>query len=530
MEDTGSAPLSAPQTFGDKMRRLFGFQLKRPPEPVTQRSFTPEVTDDGAVVVSAGGAFSTYIDLDGTVRTEAELVAKYREMALQPEIERAINEIVNDSIVMEEGEETVQLVLDDLNVDPSLKQVIEAEFRNIIDTIDFRAQAYELYRRWYVDGRQFFHIIIDEKHPEEGIKELRYIDARKIRKIREVSKVRDPQTDAIIQKTVAEYYIYNEQGFSYGNKVAANLGTTGVRIQQDSIIHVTSGLTDSNQTAGLSWLHSAIKPLNMLRSLEDSTIIYHLSRAPERRLFYIDVGNLPRIKAEQYVRDLMAKYKNKLSYDASNGEVKSDRKFMSFQEDFWLPTRGNGSGTKIDVLSGGTALPDLLKTVEYFQDKLYRALQVPVSRLNPDNMYTMGRATEVSRDEVNFSKFITRLRTKYSHLFIKAMEKQLILKGIATVEDWDVIKKYMRFRWLKDNFFTELVERDLLMDRIQALTAAQPFIGTFFSPTYLKKKVLMQTEEEIEQMESEMQVDMNHPMFNQALYQEQPEQRDNKNK
>ena len=313
---------------------------------------------------------------------------------------------------------------------------------------------------------------------------------------------------------------------NYGAKVMSNLGTTGLRIKPDSIIHVTSGLTDTNQLMGLSYLHSAIKPLNMLRSLEDSTIIYHLSRAPERRLFYIDVGNLPRIKAEQYIRDLMVRYKNKLSYDATTGAIRDDRKFMNFQEDYWLPRREGSKGTEIATLEGGTQLPQLLQTVEYFQDRLYHALQVPISRLKPDNMYTLGRATEVSRDEVNFSKFIDRLRQKYSFLFLKALEKQLILKGITTPDDWEVIKKYVRFKWLRDNYFSELKEREVFMDRLLALQTAAPFAGIFFSFTKLRKDILMQSEEDIIEENEQIKIDMQNPLYNQFIMQEQEENGD----
>jgi len=527
------AQLDAPMTFGDRLRQAFGFDIKRPSVPDSQRSFAPEQKDDGAVVVAAGGAYGTYIDLDGTVRTEAELVAKYREMALQPEIDRAINEIVNEAIVVEEGKETVQLILDDLNVSPDLKMVFEQEFKNILDILDFKNMCYELFRRWYIEGRQYFHVVIDEKRPLEGIKELRYIDPRKIRKIREVVKVRDPATDAIITRTKQEYYIYHENGMNYGGRVVANLGTTGLRIKPDSIIHVTSGLTDASQQMGLSYLHGAIKPLNMLRSLEDSTIIYHLSRAPDRRIFYIDVGNLPRIKAEQYVRDLMARYKNKLSYDAQTGELKDDRKFMTMQEDFWLPRREGSKGTEIGTLQGGTQLPQLLQTVEYFQDRLYRALQVPISRMNPDNQYTLGRATEISRDEVNFSKFIDRIRAKFTQLFIKALERQLILKGIATPQDWEVIKKYLRFRWLYSTYWSELRDREIFMDRMAALQMVDPmgpYVGKYFSYTDIRKNLLMQTDEDIARMDAELKIDLMNPLYNQPLVDEQPENRESKKK
>lgn len=511
-------------TMLDRLKGMFGFQIKREPEPDTQRSFTPDIKDDGAVTVAAGGALGTYVDLDGTVRTEAELVAKYREMALQPEIDQAINQVVNDAIVQEDGEKTVELIQDDLNVDPGLKEVIEAEFQNILQILDFDNSCYDIFRRWYIEGRQYYHVVIDEARPEEGIKELRYIDPRKIRKIREVVKIKDPATDAIIQKTKAEYFIYSEMGLNSGNKVMANFGTTGLRISLDSIIHVTSGVTDQNNLMGLSYLHGAIKPLNQLRSLEDSSIIYHLSRAPERRIFKVDVGNLPKLKAEQYINDLMVRYKNKLSYNAATGEIRDDRKFMTFLEDYWLPTREGGRGTEIDVLSGGTQLPDLLNSVQYFQDRLYRSLQVPTSRMNPDNMYTLGRATEVSRDEVNFAKFIRRIQNKFAQLFVHALEKQLILKQIATPDDWEIIKKYIRFRFHKDNYWDELKEAEVFMDRLARLQAAMPYAGVFFSWTQLRKEILMQTEEDIQRIDEEIYMDLHNPQYNQMLMMDEEQQ------
>lgn len=517
----------AQDEFRNRMQSMFGFMIPRPPEPPTVRSFTTEVKDDGAVVVAAGGSLGTFLDLEGVVRTEAELVTKYRELALQPEVDRAINEVVNDSIVVEEGKETVQLVLDDIDLNPNLKDVIEGEFKEILDILDFRNQCYDIFRRWYIEGRHYYHVVIDEARPNEGIKQLRWIDPRKIRKIREVVKVRDPKTNAIIQKTKDEYYLYSEMGLNYGSKVIANLGTTGLRIKLDSIIHVTSGVTDQNNLMVISFLHGAIKPMNMLRALEDSTLIYHLSRAPERRVFYVDVGNLPKHKAEQYLSDLMNRYKNKLSYNAVTGEVRDDRKIMSFLEDYWLPRREGGRGTEIDVMSSGTALPQLLQTVEQFQDKLYRSLQVPTSRMKPDALYSLGRATEISRDEVNFSKFIDRIRNKFSQLFIKAMEKQLILKGITTVDDWDVIAKYIRFRWLRDVQFEEQKEQALLLGRLEVLQMIDQFKFIYFSPTYIRKHVLKQSEEDIEQMDMESAEDMHNPMYNQALLMDEDQQSEN---
>lgn len=509
---------------------LFGFEIKRKQPRDSIKSFAPEVKDDGAVVVAAGGTFGTYVDLDGTVRTEAELVTKYREMSLQPEIDKAVNEVVNEAIVSEDGKNTVELVLDELPVKDNVKKIITDEFNNILDLLDFKNMSYDTFKRWYIDGRSYYHIVIDEKSPGEGIKELRYIDPRKIRKVREVAKKRDAKTDATLQKTTKEYYVYSEKGFNYSSKVVVNPGISGVRIQSDSIIHVTSGLMDQNNSMVLSYLHAAIKPLNQLRALEDSSLIYHLSRAPERRIFYIDVGNLPKIKAEQYLREMMVKYKNKLSYDANTGEIKDDRKFMTMLEDYWLPRREGGRGTEISVLQGGTALPQLLESVEYFQDRLYRSLQVPMSRMKPDAVYSLGRATEISRDEVNFSKFVDRVRSKFNALFLKSLEKQLILKGVTNQEDWEQIKKFIRFRYLRDNYFAELKEMELMSERLSRLQQVSFFAGKYFSNIWIRKNILKQTDEEIEIMDEEIVEEMKSPQYNPELLMQANEQQPNKGK
>ncbi len=773
---------------------LFGFTFKRREEKDPPKSFTPEVKDDGAVVVAAGGTFGTFIDLDGTVRTEAELVSRYREMSIQPEIDKAINEVVNDSIVNEDGKDTVEIILDDLPVKDNLKKIITQEFKTILDLLDFKNDSYDIFKRWYVDGRCYYHVIINDKAPQEGIKELRYIDPRTIRKVREVSKTRDKNTDATIQRTKQEYYIYNERGLNYGSKVFSNLGTTGLKIQVDSIIQVVSGLMDANNKMVLSYLHPGIKPLNQLRSLEDASLIYHLSRAPERRIFYLDVGNLPKMKAEQYVRDMMVRYKNKLAYNADTGEIRDDRKFMCYSldtriplldgrtlelqdlieeykqgklnwvyscdpvtgkfvpgpvswagitkkdarvvrvtfdngksvvctpdhkfpvwgkglieaqylvgesiipgyrrqeklnssskeyeqmyqnetgtwefthrlvsrwkdenniigklpnkisenlilnyipkmsynspiqlkkklsnarkgkaassktwkvfkpdgqieivenlnkyardnnlsasnmrnssskgykaevlknhkaisvewldenidvgcitvdlnetyhshhtylldagvytkntmlEDYWFPRREGGRATEVSILQGGTALPQLLQSVEYFQDRLYSSLQVPKSRLNPDTVYTLGRATEISRDELNFAKFIDRLRGKFSFLFLKALEKQLILKQVATPEDWDQIKKYIRFRFLRDNYYTELKEMEILGERLNRLTQVSMYAGRYYSNTWIRKNILRQTDEDILEMDEQIAQEMQMIQYNPELLQQQ---------
>lgn len=507
------------------MAQLFGWEIKRRSEPDSQKSFVPEIKDDGAVIVAAGGAYGTFIDLEGTVRTEAELVTKYRQMAQQPEIDRAVNEIVNEAIVSEDGKDTVEIVLDDLPVqDPKIKQVIEQEFKEILRILDFNKTAYDIFKRWYIDGRHYWHAVIDEKAPALGIQDLRYIDPRKIRKIREVNRKKDMKTDATVQTTKTEYYIYAERGLDYGsNKITANLGTSGIKITKDAIIQITSGLTDVNNSMSLSYLHPAIKHLNQLRSLEDATLIYHLSRAPERRIFNVEVGALPKMKAEQFVKEQMNNYKNKLSYDARTGEIKDDRKFMHINEDFWFPTR-EGKGTRVDVLAGGAALPDLLQSVEYFQDRLYRALQVPLTRLKNDNAYTLGRATEISRDEVNFSKFIDRIRNKFSELFIFALERQLILKKITTPDDWDYLKDYIQFRYLRDNFFTELKDMEILNERMDILAKVKDYTaGAYYSHRWIRRNILKQTEEEIEENDAEIAKEINmiqyHPEILQAQLQ-----------
>jgi hypothetical protein len=506
--------------------KIFGFNITREKdeEQETLKSFAPPSTDDGAVAVAAGGTFGTYIDLDGTIRTEAELVSKYREMSLQPEIDKAINEITNEAIVQEDNELGIEIILDDLEVKDNVKNIITEEFDNILELLDFRNQGYDIFRRWYTDGRSYFHTVIDTKAPQEGIKELRYIDPRKIRKVREVIKKPDVSTGAMLQQTKKEYFIYNDKGFDYGQKsVLSNIGSTGLKIAPDSIIHVVSGLMDKNNTMVLSYLHPAIKQLNQLRALEDAALIYHLSRAPERRIFYIDVGNLPKMKAEQYVRDMMTKYKNKLSYNAQTGEIKDQRKFMTMLEDYWLPRREGGRGTQIDTLAGGTALPDLLESVELFQDKLYRALQVPMTRMKPDAIYNLGRATEITRDEVNFSKFVYRLRTKFSDLFLSALEKQLILKGITTPEDWDSIKRYIRFEFSRDNYFAELKELELMNDRFIRLRDIADFAGKYYSHEWIRKNILKQNEEEIEKMDEQIAIEFQNPQYNPELLQQELE-------
>lgn len=489
---------------------LFGFEFKRKKEEPVAPSFTPKEQDDGALVISAAGSYGTYVDLDGTVRTEAELVTKYREMSLHPEIDTAIDEIVNHSISFDE-EKTVRIMLDDLNLPPKIKKTIEYEFENILNIIGFNQFGYDTYRRWYIDGRLYYHVVIDTNNPQDGIKELRYVDPRKIRKIREVSKRKARGADvasssAVITKTENEYYIYNDKGFNYGNKVVGP-STTGLKIAKDAIVHVTSGLTDTNGSMVLSFLHKAIKPLNQLRTLEDAVVIYRISRAPERRLWYIDVGNLPKMKAEQYVRDIMVKHKNRLIYDASTGELRDDRKFMTMLEDYWLPRREGGRGTEVSTLPAGQNLGEM-EDVNYFKEKLYGSLHVPLNRLDKNNMFNMGAPSEITREELRFGKFINRLRTKFSLLFLKTLEKQLILKGIITLEDWEQLKNGIKFDYSKDSYFTELKDTEIFTSRIQLVQTMGDMVGRYYSNYYVRKHVLKQTDEEIEEMDAEIQQEM----------------------
>ncbi len=497
------------------MASLFGFEIKRKKQLDNENvSFTPKETDDGAVVVAAGGSYGTYVDLDGTVRTESELVTKYREMTLHAEIDMAIDEIVNESIVVEKNKDIVTIILDDLvEVNGNIKKAITIEFKEALRLLEFNTHAYHIFRRWYVDGRLYYHAITDEKNMQIGIKELRYIDPRKIRKIREVAKKRLVDAgDVSWTKTDQEYYMYNDRGFNVGNKTIVS-PNSGLKIGVDSIIHVTSGLTDTNGTMVLSYMHKAIKPLNQLRSLEDATVIYRLSRAPERRIFYIDVGNLPKMKAEQYLRDMMVKYKNRLIYDATTGEVRDDRKFLTMLEDFWLPRREGGKGTEIETLPGGQNLGEIAD-VEYFQKKLYNALNIPTNRLdNSDNIFT-SRSTEITRDELKFAKFITRLRQNFNQLFIKILEKQLILKGIITYDDWVYMAPKIQFDYAMDNYFSEIKESEMINGRINTLNMVAPYIGKYYSNQWVMKNVLRMSDEDIEKMFMEIEEEASNPILN----------------
>lgn len=495
------------------MAEFFGFEIrKKAVDANTTPTIIAKESDDGAVVIQGGGAYGTYVDLDGAVRTEAELVTKYRVMAEYPEVDSAIDDIVNEAIVFDPDEPIVSINLDSLEQPDRVKKLIRQEFEYLIDLLEFNKLGYDIFRRWYIDGRLFFQVIIDVTKPEEGIKELRYIDSRKIRKIKQVQKVKDQGSTAQIIKQEVEFYMFNERGFMNTGNFGAS-GVTGFKIAKDSIVMVPSGMMDKNNTMMLSYLHKAIKPLNQLKALEDATVIYRISRAPERRVFYIDVGNLPKMKAEQYLKDVMTRFKNKLVYDASTGEIRDDRKFMTMLEDFWLPRREGGKGTEITTLPAGQNLGEI-EDVRYFQKKLFKALNVPFARMESEGGFNLGRSAEINRDEVKFSKFIDRLRLKFSALFLRTLEKQLLLKGIVTPEDWVLIAQKLRFDYNKDNYYSELKDAEITNSRIATLQGVQPFVGMYYSHHWVQTNVLHMTDDEIEDERKKILEEQNDPVFN----------------
>jgi len=491
---------------------LFGFKIGRKDKinelPPSVESFAPPENNDAALDVVDGGFYGTAIDQDGTAKNEQNLISRYRQMAQQPECERAIDDIINESIIADKFEPPLSIVVDNVEMPEKIRETIRAEFEYIMGLLQFNNKGYDIFRNWYVDGRLFYHIMIDSQNPSAGIKELRYIDPRKIKKVRtekrsnQAIKVQN-SGNLFIPKEYQEYYIYAEKGVAVGNQ--------GLKVAPDSICHVHSGIQDENNTMILSYLHKAIKPLNQLRMLEDATVIYRLARAPERRIFYIDVGNLPKAKAEQYLRDMMAKHKNKLVYDASTGDIRDDRKFMTMLEDYWLPRREGGRSTEITTLPAGQNLGEL-EDVEYFRRKLYEALNVPIARLESDNAFNMGRASEITRDELKFSRFITRLRNRFVDLFNTLLERQLLLKGIITKNEWKRIKTQLFYDFLEDNHFAELKQAEILQNRLGILQDIEQYAGTYYSKEWIKKNVLMMSEDDIQEIEDQIEVEKEVPM------------------
>jgi hypothetical protein len=480
---------------------LFGFQIKKKTEDIEDKkklSFVPPTdSDEGeGFVINAGGYFGSYVDIDGAgAKTEKDLIMKYRDIAQQPECDAAVEDIVNESIVSDEDSAPVSLIMDDLDQSDKIKKMINDEFEYIIELLNFSWNGHDIFRRWYVDGRLYYHKIIDQKNPKRGLLELRPVDPTKIRKVREIKKERDPITGVEMIKGVNEYFVFQNDGMSKAQ--------TGLKVAKDSITYVTSGVVDASRKRVLSYLHKAIKPVNQLRMMEDSLVIYRLARAPERRIFYIDVGNLPKGKAEEYMKNIMAKYRNKMVYDANTGEMKDDRKHMSMLEDFWLPRREGGRGTEITSLPGGENLGQI-DDIVYFQKKLYKSLNVPASRLEEQTQFSLGRSTEITRDELKFQKFISRLRKKFSMLFIDLLKTQLILKGIVTEEEWEEIRQDVNIDYLQDTHFAELKNTELLSGRLAALRDLDEFVGKYFSREWVRKNVLMQTEEEMKELDKQM--------------------------
>ena len=502
------------------MARLFGFSIENNDEtPKSVVSPVPPSQEDGNDHYMTAGFFGNYVDLEGVYKNEFDLIRRYREMALHPEVDSAIEDVVHEALVSDTNESPVEIELSKLNASEGIKNKIRKEFKHIKDLLDFDKKAHEIYRNWYIDGRLYYHKVIDLKRPEDGIQELRYIDAMKMRYVRHAVKDdkdkaaqiaalngnKSPNSVNSAFPKIEEYFIYTTKNTVGGAlSPSANMtDTKGVKFSKDSIAYCTSGLVDRNKGNTLSYLHKAIKSLNQLRMIEDSLVIYRLSRAPERRIFYIDVGNLPKNKAEQYLREVMGRYRNKLVYDANTGEIKDDKKFMSMLEDFWLPRREGGRGTEISTLPGGQNLGEL-EDVKYFQKKLYKALNVPSSRLETETTFNIGRAAEITRDEVKFQKFIARLRKRFSELFMDLLKTQLILKGVMSLEEWEEMKEHIQFDFIADNYFTELKEIEIRNERMNQVNTMDPYVGKYFSIDYMRRQVLKQTEQEIKEIDKQI--------------------------
>ena len=499
------------------MSQLFGFQINKKEERKGQSPVPPNAED--GVAVAAGGYFGTYVETDAQARNEFDLIKRYRDMSLHPECDSAVDDIVNEFVVNDANDTCVQIDLTNLEVGASVKKRIREEFEYIKRLLGFDMKAHEIIRNWYVDGRAYYHKVIDLAKPTEGITELRYIDPMKIRRVRQkIKKVEDPTT---VRGTALEhewgdyvdYYIYNPQGFGRQSSLIGTgdfAGNQGIRLAFDSVTFVHSGLMDMNRRMHLSFLHKGIKSLNQLRMIEDALVIYRLSRAPERRIFYIDVGNLPKVKAEQYLRDVMSRYRNKLVYDAQTGEIRDDKKHMSMLEDFWLPRREGGRGTEITTLPGGQNLGEL-KDVEYFKKKLYNSLNLPPSRLTDDNKgFNLGKTTEVLRDELKFSKFIGRLRKRFSGIFHDVLKTQLILKGVIAPDDWDDMQEHIQYDYIHDNHFNELKELEMETQRIALVTQMDPYVGKYYSVDYVRRNILGHKEQDIKEQDKQMkkEIDM----------------------
>ena len=505
------------------MPKLFGFKIQDSEDDGSKKSIVspiPENKEDSSDFYVSSGFYGQYVDIEGVYKSEYDLIKRYREMAIHPEVDGAIEDIINEAIVSDQNDSPIQIDLQNVPASDKLKQIIRDEFKYIKEILDFDKRCHEIMRNWYVDGRIYYHKVIDLENPQEGIKELRYIDPIKIKLVRKIKKdgkhVLNPSfmvTDGkaansnMATPEIEEFYEYdpNTRGGGAGQGATSFKNSIGgaSRISKDAITYVHSGLVDRNKQIILSYLHKAIKALNQLRMIEDSLVIYRLSRAPERRVFYIDVGNLPKIKAEQYLRDVMTRYRNKLVYDANTGEIRDDKKMMAMMEDFWLPRREGGRGTEITTLPGGQNLGELAD-IEYFQKKLFRSLGVPESRLAGSGGFNLGRSSEISRDEIKFTKFVGRMRKRFSYLFTDMLKTQLILKNIVTPEDWKILSDHIQFDFVYDNHFAELKEAELIQNRLNVLAAAEPYVGKYFSVEYIRRNILKQTDSDIVEIDEQI--------------------------
>ena len=489
------------------MAELFGFKIERIKQPTSdpRQNIVPPSADDGTQTVPAGGFFASYGGFDAGARNELDLIRRYREVALHPECDMAVEDIVNEAITSNENQQSVSLDLTKTDYSNNIKEKIRLAFREVLLLLQFDIKGHDIFRRWYVDGRVFYHKIIDAESPRLGLTELRYVDPRKIKKVREMKRgvsMPVPGMPFTAAGKFNEFFMFNERGIH--PTAASNMG--GIKIAPDSITYCPSGLVDQQKNMVLSYLHKAIKPVNQLRMIEDAVVIYRIARAPERRIFYIDVGNLPKIKAEQYLRDIMSRYRNKLVYDASTGEIRDDRNYMSMLEDFWLPRREGGRGTEITTLPGGQNLGEIAD-IEYFKQKLYRSLNVPISRLESGQGFNMGRAAEISRDELKFTKFVGRLRKKFTMLFHDLLKTQLVLKGVITIEEWDLLQQQITYTFLQDGFFAELNNAEIMRERVALVREVEPYIGKYFSNEYVRTNLLRQTELDIDKQDKQMAIE-----------------------
>ena len=478
------------------MVQLLGFEITRKDNDLekpakAKQAFTVPSPDDGTTTISAGGYFGQYLDMEVTAKNDFDLIKRYREIAQHPECDMAVEDIINEVIISNERDAAVSLSLDKLAVSENIKEKIREEFGEVLRLLNFEEKGHDIFKRWYIDGRIYFHKVIDPTSPRKGLTELRFIDPRKIKKVREIKKSRDTKGSGIeVVEQTAEWFVYNERGMQSGNTNA------GLKIASDSITFVTSGVVDQTRNMVMGHLHKAIKPTNQLRMIEDAVVIYRIVRAPERRIFYVDVGNLPKIKAEAYLRDVMARYRNKLVYDAATGEIRDDRKHMSMLEDFWLPRREGAKGTEVSTLPGGQNLGEI-SDVQYFQKKLYKALNVPISRMESEAGFNLGKAAEITRDELKFTKFVQRLRKRFTQVFSDILKTQLVLKGVITIEDWQIIRPHIQYDYLKDGYFAELKEAEILRERLSLAQEVNPYVGKYYSVEYIRKNVLRQSDEDI---------------------------------